>query len=428
MIQTLARMIGQGMAQVRSKYLGQGPNIPLDTLDDYLDFVSSGGGDTWSGQAVTGTSAMRVAAVWACVNMISGAVAQLPLAVFRQNPQDGTKTKARDHYLYPIFHNHVNPCMTPFRFKRLMQTRLCMDGNALAYEEISGRGQIIGLWPLPMPLKQDVTWTDGGPVYRWRLKDGGIFEQPWYNILHLRGLETDGFWGLNPIQQHRQTIGLALAIKEHGARFFSNGARPLGALKCTAVLTPEELVQRREAWNAVHQGGPNAHKIAVLMGGMEYQEIGVNMVDAQYIDAQNLTVLDICRIYGVPPHMVAELTRATYSNIESQAQEWLQDCLGPWLVNWEEELTNSLLSDREAETIILKFNINALMRTDTNSRANYYARGILSGWLTPNQAAGFDGLDPFEGGDVHLQPLNMVPLGSSPPVKTLAKQPVQGGG
>ena len=431
MIQALARMVGQGMAQVRSKYLGQGPDFPLDeesALDDFLDFVSSGGGDTWSGKAVTTISAMRLAAVWRCIDFISSTLAQIPLLTLRTNPADGAKQRDRNHYLWWILHDQPNPYMSAFRFKRQMQVRLCTDGNALAYADISGRGQVTALWPMPMPNKQDVTWTDGGLVYRWRLKNGGIFEQPWYNILHIRGLETDGFWGLSPIQQHRETIGAGLAVKEHGARFFSNGARPLGALKCAQVLTPEELVQRREAWNAAHQGGPNAHKIAVLMGGLEYQEVGVNMVDAQYIEAQKMTVLDICRMYGVPPHKNMELSNATYTNISEQRQEWLEDGMGPWFKNWEEELTRSLLSDREVQTISIKFLVNALMRMDPKSRADYFARARQWGWMDINEIRGLEDMNPRDGGDVLLQPLNMVPVGSPPPAKAPAKQLAEGGG
>lgn len=428
MIQTLAAVVGRGVAQMRSKYLGQGPDFSLDALDDFLDFVSSGGGDTWSGQAVTTTSAMRLAAVWRCIDFLSGSVAQLPIITYRINPADGGKERARGHYLYRVLHDRANPYMTAFRFKRLMQTRLCTHGNALAYLDISGRGQTMALWPLPMPTKQDVTWSDGGPIYRWRLQSGAIFEQPWYNILHLRGLETDGFWGLNPIECHRQTIGAGLAVKEHGARFFSGGARPLGALKHSKILTPEEMTQMREAWNAAHQGGANTHKIAVLMGGMEYEDVGVNMVDAQYIEAQKATVLDICRMYGVKPHQAMELSDATYSNISELRQEWLQEGLGVHLVNWEEELTNSLLSDREAETISIKFNRNALMAMDPKNRAEYFGRGIQWGFITPEQAAVFEGFNPFPEGNVHWRPLNMVPIDAPPPVKVPAKQPVQEGG
>lgn len=427
MIQTLAAVVGRGVAQLRSKYLGQGPDFSLDAMDDFLDFVSSGGGDTWSGQAVTTTTAMRLTAVWRCIDFLSGAVAQLPLVTLRVNPADGSKERARGHYLYRLLHDQANPYMTAFRFKRLMQARLCTHGNALAYQEISGRGQLVALWPLPQPNKQDVTWTDGGPVYRWRLKDGMIFEQPWYNVLHLRGLEIDGFWGVNPIECHRQTISAGLAIKEHGARFFSNGARPLGALKITRVPTPEELTVMREAWNVAHQGGSNAHKIAVLMGGMEYEDVGVNMVDAQYIEAQKLTVLDICRMYGVPPHKAMDLSNATYSNISEQRQEWLQDGLGLHLVNWEQELVSSLLSDREAETITIKFNANAIMRMDAKTRAEYFSRARQWGWMDVNEIRGLEDLNPREGGDTLLQPLNMVPIGTPPPAKVPVKQPVQEG-
>lgn len=369
-----------------------------------------GGWSSFSGRSVTSQSALQVAAVWACVNVRSLAVAQLPLLTYRRRPEGDGKERAADHYAYRLLRWRANPYMTAFRFKRQMQTYLDLTGNAFAELEVSGRGQVLALWPW-RPDRVRVEQSDEGvPLYFYRGKNGQEYSRPWYLMLHLRGLSTDGLMGMSPIAAHRQQIGAALAQTEHAARFYANGARPLGVLKHPGKLVDAKKL--RESWERVHGGLSNAHRVAILEEGMDYKEVSMTMVDAQFLEVMQYGVSDIARIFNVPPHKIGDLTRATNNNIEHQGIEWLQDGLGPELANWEQELTNSLLSDREQQSIEFEFLLNALMRTDSKSRGEYFAKARQWGWMSANDIRRAENMNPVDGGDEYLTPLNMTPVGT----------------
>jgi len=384
-----------------SPFEGQGPNFPLATLDKFSDFVM-GFGDGEA--AVTPQSAMRLTAVWACINVISGSLAMIPLITYRRR-EDGGKDRARDHYLYRRLRWQANRYMTAFRFKRLMQVWLLQHGNALAYLEINGRGQVVNMWPWH-PDRVEMEIKGGDIWYSYRMDDGKEIWQPWFNILHLRGMETDGFWGLSPIATHRKTISHQLSIREHGAKFFENGARPLGWLEYPEALDDQALQRLRQDWQQTHGGLSNAHKTAILEQGLKYHPEGISMVDAQYIESQQFGIADIARIYNVPPHKIQDLLRSTNNNIEWQGLEWLVDTLGPWFTCWEEELTASVLSEREAELIEIEFLRDAIMRADARARADYYSKALQHHWMVPNEVRQRENQNPIKGGDEMLETNN----------------------
>lgn len=358
-------------------------------LDRRMDLALDGA-PTASGANVTPRTAMGVSVVWSCIQAISGDMAKLKLRTYRRD-KDDNRTEARDHYLYPLLTETANPEMSAFRFKRQMQTWALMYGNAYAEVVISGRGQVKELWPWH-PARTEVSRPEkGGPlVYTFKLKNGEKVSKPDALMFHLRGLETDGVMGLSPIEAHRQRIGMSMATERHGAEFFGNGARPLGVLQTAGNLGEGDIGDKataeiRRMWQAAHGGPGKAHRIAILEEGLEYKETGLSMVDAQYIQGMEFGIEELARIYGVPPHRIGHLARATNNNIEHQGREYVQSCIGQWGSNWEAEVMISLLSETERQTVFLEFDYSEYLKGDYAAEAEYIRARWNTGSITADE-------------------------------------------
>lgn len=386
----------------------ENPRTPLDKI-----FAVQ---ESYTGKRVTEINSLQLAAVWRCVSIIAGAIARTPLVTFHRT--DEGRTIARDHYSWGLFNLQANPFMTAYRWRRIMQTWVLLWGNAFAEIQTNGRGQVIALWPW-RPDRVRISGLGPSLRYQYTLQDGTQLPSVSYQyILHMRGLETDGIVGLNPIRSARQSLGLAMAAEEYGARFFSNNGRPGGVLEHPGLLSKQAEKNLRESYEDLHRGLRGAHRMAILEEGMKYQEVGIPPEEMQFLQTRQFQAIDIARLFGVPPHMIAELSRATFSNIEHQSIDFVNSCLDDWFVNWESELTNSLLSDREASSIEFEFMRRRLLRGDQKTRFEGYNIGILSGMLNPNEAREEEGLNKVEGLDYFTRPLNMAPVVSDdvPPV------------
>ncbi len=341
------------------------------------------------------------------------------------------RQRATDHYLWPLLQYEANPEMTAWRFKHLMQTWMDLWGNAYAEMEMNGRGQITALWPWrPDRVKITRAGSMQGPlVYTYTDQKNNKFTLPQSNIFHLRGTSTDGILGLNPIQTHRQNLGLSMAITEHGARFFGNGARPLGVLQYPGKLGDKAYGSLKESWAAQHEGLNNAHRIAILEEGLTYKEVGVNMVDAQYLSSMQFSIQDIARIFNVPPHRIGDLSRSTFNNIDSQGLEYVQYGIGPLAANWESEINYSMLSGRERQTIEAKFNLRHLIRGDYTAMGQFITQMISSGIMNADEVREeFLDMNPQTDGvgAEYYKPVNFAPVGPDAqplPVKVPPQKP-----
>jgi hypothetical protein len=228
-------------------------------------------------------------------------------------------------------------------------------------------------------------------------------------VWHLRGLSSDGLVGLSPIQLMRQAIGLGMATEEFGARFFGNDARPGGVLQHPGVLGNEAFERLQSSWETRHGGLSNSHRVAILEEGMQYSQIGIPPEDAQFLETRKFQVTEIARAFRVPPHMLADLERATFSNIEHQSIEFVVHSIRPWLVRWEQSIQQQLMLDRDRQKYFAEFVVDGLLRGDTVSRYQAYATGRQNGWLSANDIRTLENMNPVDGGDIYLVPLNMVP-------------------
>lgn len=387
---------------------GQARDKPVDKAADAgYSFLF---GRTTSGKPVNERTAMQTTAVYACVRILAEAVASLPLHVYEYQ-DDGGKKLVHDHPLYYLLHDEPNPEMTSFVFRETLMSHLLIWGNAYAQIIRDGAGRVLGLYPL-LPDKMDVQRDDKGNIYyvysrnsdeNPMFKEYGNIRLKAEDVLHIPGLGFDGLIGYSPIAMAKNAVGMTLACEEYGASFFANGANPGGVLEHPGVLKDPSKV--RESWNSVYRGVSNAHKIAVLEEGMKYQQIGIPPEEAQFLETRKFQINEIARLYRIPPHMVGDLDKSSFSNIEQQSLEFVKYTLDPWVIRWEQSLQRSLLLPGEKGKYFIKLNVDGLLRGDYQSRMNGYAVGRQNGWFSANDIREMENMNPIpdeEGGNLYL--------------------------
>lgn len=372
-------------------------------------------GGTVAGKAVTERSAMQMTAVYSCVRILAEAVAGLPLHFYRYK-DDGSKEKAIDSNLYHLLHDEPNPEMSSFVFRETLMTHLLLWGNAYAQIIRNGKGEVIALYPL-MPNKMSVDRDENGKLYytyqrsQDEGKEAGTVTLSTRDVLHIPGLGFDGLVGYSPIAMAKNAIGLAIATEEYGAKFFANGAAPSGVLEHPGTI--KDPARLRENWNSTFGGSANSGKVAVLEEGMKYTPISISPEQAQFLETRKFQINEIARIFRVPPHMVGDLEKSSFSNIEQQSLEFVKYTLDPWIIRWEQSLNRALLNVDEKKTYFFKFNVEGLLRGDYQSRMNGYAIARQNGWMSANDIRELENLDKIsalDGGDLYLVNGNMLPL------------------
>ena len=374
-------------------------------------------GGTTSGKTVTERSAMQMTAVYSCVRILSEAVAGLPLHLYRYTDSGG-KAMALDHPLYRLLHDEPNPEMSSFVFRETLMTHLLLWGNAYAQIIRNGKNEVIALYPL-MPNKMSVDRDENGRLYYtyYRGQDEAIRDKEFAvtihpsDVLHIPGLGFDGLVGYSPIAMAKNAIGMAIACEEYGAKFFANGAAPGGVLEHPGTIKDPQRV--RDSWMSQFGGSANAHKTAILEEGLHYTPIGISPEQAQFLETRKFQVTEICRIFRVPPHMIGDLERATFSNIESQNISFAVHTIRPWLVRIEQAVNRALIPQNEKGRFYVQFNIDGLMRGDYKSRMEGYAIARQNGWMSANDIRALENLNPIseeEGGDAYLVNGNMIPI------------------
>lgn len=387
---------------------GQARDKPVDKAADAgYSFLF---GRTTSGKPVNERTAMQTTAVYACVRILAEAVASLPLHVYEYQ-DDGGKKLVHEHPLYYLLHDEPNPEMTSFVFRETLMSHLLIWGNAYAQIIRDGAGRVLGLYPL-LPDKMEVQRDDWGNIYyvysrnsdeNPMFKEYGNIKLKAEDVLHIPGLGFDGLIGYSPIAMAKNAVGMTLACEEYGASFFANGANPGGVLEHPGVLKDPSKV--RESWNSVYRGVNNAHKIAVLEEGMKYQQIGIPPEEAQFLETRKFQINEIARLYRIPPHMVGDLDKSSFSNIEQQSLEFVKYTLDPWVIRWEQSLQRSLLLPGEKGKYFIKLNVDGLLRGDYQSRMNGYAVGRQNGWFSANDIREMENMNPIpdeEGGNLYL--------------------------
>lgn len=346
---------------------------------------------------VNASTAQGVSAVYACVGAISETVSSLPLILFKRNGDD--RERAADHPLYRVLHDIANPEQTALEFREYMQACILLRGNAYARIVRGYDGQVRELWPLP-PDRVSVLRVGEKLAYEYTDKEGRVFRLLAEEVLHLRHrLGDDGALGVSPITAARGVVELALAESEHGVNTFRNGTKMLGVLKFPGALSTAQRENIRNSWATQHAGGANAGKTAILEEGVDFQSLSMSLEDAEWIAARQFSVEEVCRLFRVPPIVVGDLRFGNYSNSVELARQFVTMSLRRHLVAWEQAIAKQLLTDAGRRTYFAEHQVEGLLRGDSTNRADFYDKGIASGWLLRSEARRFENLPTIKGID-----------------------------
>lgn len=371
------------------------------------EFLRIGGSmETASGAVVNESSAMRVAAAWRCVQIISGTVGTLPLDLIRRVSEEERKP-AVGHPLRRVLTVKPNQWQTPSEFRRMMQAHLLLRGNGYALKVRIGR-EIVGLIPLHPDRVQPQQLEDYSMQYRVSLKNGRYLILPQTDVFHLRGMSFDGVVGLSVLAHMRESLGLALQAERAGATLMKDGQFVGGTLKHPQKLSSEAFDRLKASVAERFSGAGNAGKFMILEEGMDYGAVGMKATDLQFLEQRDFQRYDIAMFFGVPPHMLGatEKTTSWGSGIEQQGIGFVTYTLNDWLKTWEEAIKRDLIAESEWETLDARFYTQGLMRGDVKARKDFYTAMLQWGVISPNEARALEDMNPREGGDIYYPPPN----------------------
>ena len=373
-----------------------------------------------AGRDVTPMSALQSVAVYACVRVLAETIATLPLITYRRLTPRG-KERAQQHALYRVLHDRPNPEMTSVELRECIVGHLALRGNAYLEIVRDASMRVVELWPL-RPDQMRVERGSEGTLEYYYTRRGVEVEVDPSIICHIRGISGDGVHGWSPIALARDAVGLTLATEEYGSRWFSGGARPGGVLQAQGPLSQEAANRLRDSWNQAHQGLDTAHRVAVLEEGVTWQQIGIAPEDSQFLETRKFQTTEIARLFRIPPHMIADLERATFTNIEHQSLDFVVHTLRPWLVRIEQAFQRDLFNGPMDRDFYCEHLVDGLLRGDLQARYTAYATARNWGWFSANDIREIENLNPIPDGDVYLQPLNMVPAGTVPEAAPTGQQ------
>lgn len=355
---------------------------------------------------VTPTSALQIAAVFSCVRVLAESFGQLPLELMERDGR--TRAPATSHPLYWILHLSPNPEMTSAELRMTMMSHLATWGNAYAQIVYDRAGRRRELWPLRPDRIRPLRQPDGRLIYEYTGADGQLIVLDRTEILHVRGVSFDGIIGYSPIGLARRAFELKQQMEEFATAFWANDARPGVVLKHPKTLGPTAQENLRRSWEERHQGPNRTNRPAILEEGMDISVIGMPQSDAQFLESQKFSRTEIASIFRVPPHMIGDLERATFSNIEEQAQEFVDYTLLPWVELWKQAIARDLLDANERKRYYAHFRTQALLRGKHIDRAQFYSSLQQIGAMSPNDIRELEDMNPIDGGDVYMVPLNLA--------------------
>lgn len=380
------------------------PENPSTSLSNPAAWLTGLFGTSKTGVQVSEDNALTFSAVYAAVRIISETIASIPLNVYQADGE--TRVKAVGHPVQDLLAKAPNSVSSTFTFREAMASNLVLHGNAYAKIEMNAAGRPTALIPLN-PMKVEVKVVDGEKVYVFDKKHTYLD----YEILHFVGLSFNGLTGKSPLSMAREAVAIGLAAQEYGARFYSNGANAGGVITAPGRLNTEVVKRLRESWNRAQSGNSNSHSTAILEEGMKYEKIGLDPEAAQFLQSRKFQVNEIARIFRIPPSYLADLDNSsTKANVEQQAIQFVRDCITPYVRRMEVELNRKLFREDEPN-LYAYFTMEGLMRGDQKARYEAYAVARNWGWLSVNDIRDLENLNPVEGGDIYLQPLNMQRAG-----------------
>jgi len=390
--------------------------MTLQELDQLMDLAAAPRSS--AGVDVTAQSSLTVMAVYDAVRTLAETLASLPLILYRRLAGGG-KERATDHWLYPILHDRANPEITSMEWRMASQAHLALRGNAYSEIEWDRGARVRALWPIHpdrVRVRRDLATRE--LAYGIRVGPGAdLVTLPASRVLHVRGLSGNGLVGYNPIELAREALGLSIATQEFGARLFQNGIRPSGVLQSEKRLSDPAYKRMKAQINEEHGGLTNMQRMMLLEEGLKWQQTGINPDDAQFLESRKFQVVEIARMFNIPPHRLKDLDRATNNNIEHQSLEFVVYTMRPIFVNWEQRLAMSLLPPADRATHFMEFLIEGLLRGDWKSRSEALHIMRQDGIINADEWRAIENMNPQPDGRgaAYWQPVNMQEAGLAPP-------------
>lgn len=356
-------------------------------------------GTTASSQYITEEFSLNISAVWACVQLLADSISTMPLHLFERTPQ-GRKLIDNHHAIEIIHRPNEYISQLDLIYHLMVGVTLWGNGYARLHRDNASRITKISLLQ-PTDVTPILSPDD---ILFYRVKGENVNYE---DIIHLKGLSVDGIVGKSPIQVHRENLILTNNVQSYGSKFFTEGGNTAGVFEYPSALKEDAFKRLKMQLAEQFQGIKNAHTPLLLEGGMKYNRINIPLEDAQFLGTRKFQKNEIATIFKVPPHMIGDLERATFSNIEHQAQEFITYSLMPYLVKLETELNFKILLTSERNRFYFKFNIKGLLRSDSKTRSEYYKNLNLIGVYSPNEIRELEEMNGYEGGDSHYIQQNM---------------------
>lgn len=367
------------------------------------------GAQSASGEVVTEETALTYSAVWNAITLISGTIGSLPLHLMRPAGRD--KKQATEQPLYQTLHSQYNPYMTAMAGRECMSEHILTWGNGYAEIMRDGYNNIVELWPLP-PNRVTPRMTDSyALVYDIKLPDGGEATLPREKVLHIPGMGFDGFMGYSVIAMARKSIGLGMAMETFGSNYFGNGTHPGVIVYHPGQLKAEAHSNLKKSLTENYSGLGQSHRLMLLEDGMKMEKIGIPPEDSQFIESRQFQIPEIARWFNLPPHKLKDLTKSSFNNIESEQSSFVTDSILPWIVRFEQNYVMQLLTKQQKKQgYYFKHVLEGLLRANASDRAEFYSKMLNNGVMSINEVRSKEDLNPVDGGDIHLVPLNMQSL------------------
>jgi HK97 family phage portal protein len=370
------------------------------------------GSQSLSGEVVTEQTALTYSAVYNAVSLISGTVGALPLHLMQRKGEK--KRIADDRKIYSVMHDHWNPYMTAMAGREAMMAHVLTWGNGYAEKVHNSYGEVIELWPIT-PNRVVPRMREGELVYEIRMDRQGPIFLSRDKILHVPGLGFDGFVGYSVIAMARKSLGLSMALETFGATFFGNGTNPGMVISHPGKLSDVGHANLKAALTASHGGLGKSHRLMLIEEGMKVEKYGIPPDDCQFLETRTFQIPEVARWFNLPPHKIKDLTRSSFSNIESEQISFVTDSILPWLVRLEQNFAMQLLTPSDKDLsgrgrLYFKHSVEGLMRGDAASRSAFYSQMFNIGAFSVNEIRALEDFDPIEGGDLHLVPMNMISL------------------
>lgn len=403
----VGRVLGMGSEQRSSQ--GYHPS------DSRLGDLFGKRGNTAAGVAVDEASAVKIAAVYACVSVVSRTLASLPFNLYRQLSPRGREIDSGSD-LHHLLHKEPNPEMSSFNFRQAMGWHLVLRHVAYAEIQRNGAGDVVALWPLPPKYVTPRRDRDGNLYYGVSVPGvSAVQALPAYRVLHLKGNTEDGIAAMRPVEVNSESLGLASAVHENAARYFGNGSRPGGLLLHPSTLSKEAKKRLKESWEEAQGGLKNAHRVAVLEDGLKWEAMNLSPEESQLVQSRVNSIEEVARIFNVPLHMIGHLANASFATVEQQNIGYAVHTVLPWCVCIEQDYDRQVLAVKQRRTHFVKHVLDGLLRGDTAARYSAYAIGRNWGWLSIDDVREKEDMNPLpdgRGGD-YVQPMNMqaIPAG-----------------